>query len=86
MNANLVLALLSKHPHLMYIELAVVTPISPSIANLSYIPKAASLPFSYLVIPRDQFVKLLSELGLSHQMLNKLYGQYWYCRSSHSRL
>ncbi|VCU39010.1 Bgt-51856 [Blumeria graminis f. sp. tritici] len=50
MNANLVLALLSKHPHLMYIELAVVTPISPSIANLSYIPKAASLPFSYLVI------------------------------------
>ncbi|VDB85997.1 Bgt-50637 [Blumeria graminis f. sp. tritici] len=50
MNANLVLALLSKHPHLMYIELAVVTPISPSIANLFYIPKAASLPFSYLVI------------------------------------
>ncbi|VCU39963.1 Bgt-51062 [Blumeria graminis f. sp. tritici] len=50
MNANLVLALLSKHPHLMYIELAVVTPISPSIANLSYIPKAATLPFSYLVI------------------------------------
>ncbi|VDB95146.1 Bgt-51934 [Blumeria graminis f. sp. tritici] len=50
MNANLVLALLSKHPHLMYIELAVVTPISPSIANLSYIPKAASLTFSYLVI------------------------------------
>ncbi|VDB89876.1 Bgt-50858 [Blumeria graminis f. sp. tritici] len=50
MNANLVLALLSKHPHLMYIELAVVTPISPSIANLSYIPKATSLPFSYLVI------------------------------------
>ncbi|VDB89857.1 Bgt-50789 [Blumeria graminis f. sp. tritici] len=50
MNANLVLALLSKHPHLMYIELAVVTPISHSIANLSYIPKAASLPFSYLVI------------------------------------
>ncbi|VDB83585.1 Bgt-51679 [Blumeria graminis f. sp. tritici] len=28
MNANLVLALLSKHPHLMYIELAVVTPVS----------------------------------------------------------
>ncbi|VDB85986.1 Bgt-50640 [Blumeria graminis f. sp. tritici] len=53
MNANLVLALLSKHPHLMYIELAVVTPISPSIANLSYIPKAASLPFSYLVIIND---------------------------------
>ncbi|VCU40710.1 Bgt-50452 [Blumeria graminis f. sp. tritici] len=52
MNANLVMALLSKHPHLMYIELAVVTPISPSIANLSYIPKAASLPFSYLVIYR----------------------------------
>ncbi|VDB89867.1 Bgt-50799 [Blumeria graminis f. sp. tritici] len=50
MNANLVLALLSKHPHLMYIELAVVTTISHSIANLSYIPKAASLPFSYLVI------------------------------------
>ncbi|VDB94744.1 Bgt-51896 [Blumeria graminis f. sp. tritici] len=50
MNANLVLALLSKHPHLMYIELAVVILISPSIANLSYIPKAASLPFSYLVI------------------------------------
>ncbi|VDB90504.1 Bgt-50189 [Blumeria graminis f. sp. tritici] len=50
MNANLVLALLSKHPHPMYIDLAVVTPISPSIANLSYIPKAASLPFSYLVI------------------------------------
>ncbi|VDB91223.1 Bgt-50339 [Blumeria graminis f. sp. tritici] len=50
MSANLVLALLSKHPHLMYIELAVVTPISPSIANLYYIPKAASLPFSYLVI------------------------------------
>ncbi|VDB95033.1 Bgt-50235 [Blumeria graminis f. sp. tritici] len=50
MNANLVLALLSKHPHPMYIELAVVTPVSPSIANLSYIPKAASLPFSYLII------------------------------------
>ncbi|VDB94467.1 Bgt-50875 [Blumeria graminis f. sp. tritici] len=50
MYANLVLALLSKHPHLMYTELAVVTPISPSIANLSYIPKAASIPFSYLVI------------------------------------
>ncbi|VDB90335.1 Bgt-51174 [Blumeria graminis f. sp. tritici] len=47
MNANLVLALLSKHLHPMYIELAVVTPISPSIANLSYIPKAASLPLSY---------------------------------------
>ncbi|VDB87759.1 Bgt-51817 [Blumeria graminis f. sp. tritici] len=50
MNANLVLALLSKHPHLMYIELAVVTLTSPSIANLSYILKAASLPFSYHVI------------------------------------
>ncbi|VCU40898.1 Bgt-51531 [Blumeria graminis f. sp. tritici] len=50
MNANLVLALLSKHPHLMYIELAVITLISPSIANLSNISKAASLPFSYLVI------------------------------------
>ncbi|VCU39597.1 Bgt-50914 [Blumeria graminis f. sp. tritici] len=35
MNANLVLALLRKHPHLMYIELDVVTPIFPSIANLS---------------------------------------------------
>ncbi|VDB89118.1 Bgt-51758 [Blumeria graminis f. sp. tritici] len=58
MNANLVLALLSKHPHLMYIELAVVTPISPSIANLSYIPKAASLPFSYLVIVEDQKIKV----------------------------
>ncbi|VDB93167.1 Bgt-50520 [Blumeria graminis f. sp. tritici] len=57
MNANLVLALLSKHPHLMYIELAVVTPISPSIANLSYIPKAASLPFSYLVIGIDETVE-----------------------------
>ncbi|VDB84384.1 Bgt-51506 [Blumeria graminis f. sp. tritici] len=33
MNANLVLALLSKHPHLMYIELAVVTPISPSVVQ-----------------------------------------------------
>ncbi|VDB93717.1 Bgt-51587 [Blumeria graminis f. sp. tritici] len=50
MNANLVLVLLSKHPHLMYIELAVVTPVSPSIANISYIPNTASLPFSYLVI------------------------------------
>ncbi|VDB83644.1 Bgt-51452 [Blumeria graminis f. sp. tritici] len=57
MSANLVLALLSKHPHLMYIELAVVTHISPSIANLSYIPKAASLPFSYLVIVLDILVK-----------------------------
>ncbi|VCU40797.1 Bgt-50658 [Blumeria graminis f. sp. tritici] len=56
MNANLVLALLSKHPHLMYIELAVVTPFSPSIANLSYIPKAASLPFSYLVISLLYFI------------------------------
>ncbi|VDB85991.1 Bgt-50639 [Blumeria graminis f. sp. tritici] len=51
MNANLVLALLSKHPQFMYTELAVITPISPSMANLSYIPKAASLPFSYLVTP-----------------------------------
>ncbi|VDB91113.1 Bgt-51762 [Blumeria graminis f. sp. tritici] len=50
MNANLVLVLLSKHSHPMYIGLAVVTPISPSIANQSYIPKAASIPFSYLVI------------------------------------
>ncbi|VDB93285.1 Bgt-50424 [Blumeria graminis f. sp. tritici] len=50
MNANLVLALLSKHPYPMYIELAIVTPIYPSIANLSYIPKAASQLFSYLVI------------------------------------
>ncbi|VCU40568.1 Bgt-50957 [Blumeria graminis f. sp. tritici] len=58
MNANLVLALLSKHPHLMYIELAVVTPVSPSIANLSYIPKAASLPFSYLVIAMEYCAKL----------------------------
>ncbi|VDB84139.1 Bgt-51875 [Blumeria graminis f. sp. tritici] len=55
MNANLVLALLSKHPHLMYIELAVVIPISPTIANLSYIPKAASLPFPYLVIKTNRF-------------------------------
>ncbi|VCU40267.1 Bgt-50367 [Blumeria graminis f. sp. tritici] len=54
MNAKLVLALLSKHSHLMYIELAVVTAVSPSIANLSYIPKAASLPFSYLVIGAKQ--------------------------------
>ncbi|VDB96292.1 Bgt-51826 [Blumeria graminis f. sp. tritici] len=44
--ANLVLVLLSKHPNPMYIELAVVTPISPPIANLCYIPKTTSLPFS----------------------------------------
>ncbi|VDB95008.1 Bgt-50402 [Blumeria graminis f. sp. tritici] len=50
MNANLVLALLSKHTHLMYIELVVVITISLSIANLSYILKAASLLFSYLMI------------------------------------
>ncbi|VDB87856.1 Bgt-51473 [Blumeria graminis f. sp. tritici] len=51
MNINLVLALLSKHPHLMYIDLAVVTP-SPFIANLSSFPQAASLPFSHLVIQK----------------------------------
>ncbi|VDB96384.1 Bgt-51751 [Blumeria graminis f. sp. tritici] len=50
MNANLVLALLSKHLHPMYIDLAVVTHISHFLANLSYIPEAASLPDSYLVI------------------------------------
>ncbi|VCU39431.1 Bgt-50695 [Blumeria graminis f. sp. tritici] len=38
MNANLVLALLSKHLHHIYIDLAVFTPITPTIANLSYIP------------------------------------------------
>ncbi|VCU40989.1 Bgt-50145 [Blumeria graminis f. sp. tritici] len=65
MNANLVLALLSKHPHLMYIELAVVTPISPSIANLSYIPKAASLPFSYLVIETNKIYKYSYSLALT---------------------
>ncbi|VDB85745.1 Bgt-50334 [Blumeria graminis f. sp. tritici] len=63
MNANLVLALLSKHTHLMYIGLTVVTTISPSIANLSYIPKAASLPFSYLVIISHTTInKFLSEI------------------------
>ncbi|VCU38999.1 Bgt-51728 [Blumeria graminis f. sp. tritici] len=50
MNANLVLALLSKHPHPMYIKLAAVTPSIPSTVNLSCILKAASLPFSYVVI------------------------------------
>ncbi|VDB93130.1 Bgt-50532 [Blumeria graminis f. sp. tritici] len=54
MNPNLVLALLSKHLHPMFIELAIDTPISPSIAILSYIPKAASLPFSYIVITHGQ--------------------------------
>lgn len=44
------IVLLCYYPHLMYIKLAVVTPISPSTANLSYIPKAVSLPFSYLVV------------------------------------
>ncbi|VDB90492.1 Bgt-50187 [Blumeria graminis f. sp. tritici] len=34
----------------MYIDLAVVTPPSPFIANLSSFPQAASLPFSHLVI------------------------------------
>ncbi|VDB91200.1 Bgt-50374 [Blumeria graminis f. sp. tritici] len=34
----------------MYIDLAVVTPSSPFIANLSSFPQAASLPFSHLVI------------------------------------
>ncbi|VDB88119.1 Bgt-50614 [Blumeria graminis f. sp. tritici] len=61
MNANLVLELLSKHTYLKYVELAVVTPISPSIANLSYIPKAASLPFSYLVIGSDLSQKNISD-------------------------
>ncbi|VDB85780.1 Bgt-50131 [Blumeria graminis f. sp. tritici] len=56
MNANLVLALLSKHLHPMYIGLAVLTPVYPSIDNLSHIPKAASLPFSYLVILTHGFV------------------------------
>ncbi|VDB93296.1 Bgt-50425 [Blumeria graminis f. sp. tritici] len=50
MNPNLVSALLIRHPHLMYIELAVVTLICPTVANLSYIPKAASLQHSYFVI------------------------------------
>ncbi|VDB83857.1 Bgt-50196 [Blumeria graminis f. sp. tritici] len=65
MNANLVLALLSKHPHLIYIELAVVTPISPSMANVSYIPNTASLPFSYLVISHHKKT-------LFHEMLPNL--------------
>ncbi|VCU38865.1 Bgt-51578 [Blumeria graminis f. sp. tritici] len=34
----------------MYIDLAVVTPSSPFIADLSSSPQAASLPFSHLVI------------------------------------
>ena len=49
MNANLVLALLSKRPHPMYTELAVVSPVSPFIANLSYILKATFTIF----IPLD---------------------------------
>ncbi|VCU38895.1 Bgt-20177 [Blumeria graminis f. sp. tritici] len=44
------MALLSEHPCPMYGELAVVSPVSPSIANLFCIPKAASLQFSYFVI------------------------------------
>ncbi|VDB88757.1 Bgt-50267 [Blumeria graminis f. sp. tritici] len=45
MNASLALTFLSNHVHPMHIELAVITPIPPSIANLSYIPKAASTIF-----------------------------------------
>ncbi|VDB86009.1 Bgt-20917 [Blumeria graminis f. sp. tritici] len=54
MNANLVLAFLSKHPRPMYIELALITTIPCSIANLSYITKAVSLPSFYFVIYTDQ--------------------------------
>ncbi|VDB93297.1 Bgt-50426 [Blumeria graminis f. sp. tritici] len=46
MNPNLVSVLLIRHPHLMYIELAVVTLICPTITNLSYTPKATCLPYS----------------------------------------
>ncbi|VDB86288.1 Bgt-20787 [Blumeria graminis f. sp. tritici] len=48
MNANQVLALLTEHLRIVYIDLAVVTP--PFIANLSSFPQATSLPFPYLVI------------------------------------
>ncbi|VDB85928.1 Bgt-50546 [Blumeria graminis f. sp. tritici] len=50
MNANQALALLSEHPRIMYIDLAVVTLSSLFMANLSSFPQAASLPFSHLVI------------------------------------
>ncbi|VCU39827.1 Bgt-50701 [Blumeria graminis f. sp. tritici] len=57
MNANQALALLSEHPRIMYIDLAVVTP-SPFIANLSSFPQAASLPFPHLVIITARYLKI----------------------------
>ncbi|VDB93979.1 Bgt-50072 [Blumeria graminis f. sp. tritici] len=50
MNANLVLALLSKTSNLMFVELAIVTTVSPRIANLSHNPKTTSLLSSHSVV------------------------------------